>query len=1553
MSAHRRVPTPRTKLRRTFTAAVVAVASGVGLLASAGPALAAGPWFVAPTTASPAGANTASCGLAASSPCATVTFVLAKTTFADGDTINVAAGTYTDHPSFGAKSANVVGAGATSTIFSGGGTTFAMSVAVSNAKTFKLTNLTLTAGKGAVGGALPITSGQVVLNGVNITNSAATNVGGAVAVPAAGSLTATGGTFSGNTGTNGAGAIYDAGTTTLNGVAITGNSGVLGGAIYAPASTTLNITNGSISNNTGTSAAGGVYDLGTLNVNGTTFNANNSPLGAGMAVAGAPTLTGATISNNVSTNQGGGIYFNTGTLTVNGGTIISGNSAPSGAGLFQQAGTTNVTGSSITGNTASNIGGGWDINSGALNVTSTTVAANNATVTAGAGALVAGTTTITGGSVSNNAAANAGALYNGGTTTIDGTTLTGNAANGSTTSNTGNAGAIYNAAALIVKNATFNGNKAVADTNSTPGITGYGGAIGSFSLASSGAPTIAFTNTTINGDNGGTPVTGGNAVIGGAIAALGNIGAGGANTVITATGLTLSKNVALAAGGIYTTGSTTLTNSALTANQATHASAGLGGGIYGNLSGATPTITLDNTAVTGNNGVAGGGGLVLAAGVTTVVKNGSTVDGNTGPIGAGIYNAGNLSVTGSHVDSNNASNSGGGIYSASNVTLTNSSVNGNTAAFLGGGLSTTSTAGGFTMTGGTVSGNNAFGAGGVFISDNLTASFDGTNFISNTSTGANFGGGALLSGGAVTIDHATFSGNTADGASGSGGAIFSGSSNDNVTTSLKLSDSTLTGNDSYVGSAIFAGSSKTTSTNKTSITNTTITANAASGPFGAIEATDPVSIVGSTITDNTAVPTSPYDAYGGIVTQSAGQVSIAGSIVAGNNGHQCNVAVTDGGSNLNSPTATECAFSAAKGDLFAAPQLGALANNGGPTQTLLPGPASPALDKIVAGTSTGIVDAVTGNAVTLCSGGSDQRGIARPQGAKCDIGAVEVVQVAPTVTGPSAFTYSVGIAGAPQAYTSAGTPQATLSASGLPAGVTFTDNGDGTGKISGTPAGNTGGVYTVTVKATNEAGSGTETVTLTVNQAPLLAGPAGATYTVGTPGGPTTFTTTGHPTASLSSSGLLPGGVGFTDNGDGTGSYAGTPATGTGGVYNLTVNATNGTPPDASAAFKLTVNEAPAISGPGSAVFKVGTASSSSPDFAGTGFPVPTLSATGLPAGLTLVSTGSGTAKISGTAANSTGGDYPGVVVKADNGVGTAATKTVDVVVNEAPELTGPTDARFVTGSANSIGFSSDGFPQASLTESGALPSGLTFHDNGNGSATISGTAAANALGTYAITVTASNGQSPDAVIHLSLEVVPPLSIATTSLPNAAYHSTYSAQLMSNGGQPGYTYAVSVGQLPAGLTMNAFGLISGSPTVSAGTYLFTVKATDSAHPAQTATKILSITVTKGTTRVTPTAILLGFLPNGDITVNAGLVEADLKGGFPEQPIAGATITFKSGTSTVCSGKTDANGHAQCSQTILNAILTPLRGNLTATYSGDLNWFGSSGTAALIQKTNTP
>jgi hypothetical protein len=1547
--AHRGRPRERRGARRTFTAALLTVVSGVGYLAAAGPAHAATTWNVATT-----GTDSATCGNPA--PCRTLQFLLNRgtTPVANGDTINVAAGTYTDRPAFNTNKAVTVN-GTGTVVYNGGaaGPVFTINVGVAN--TVTLNNLTLTNGKATTattGGALTISTGKVVATGVNLTASSASTSGGGAYVGGANgnSLSMTGGTVASNTAPNGAGIFTVSSPVTLDGTIVSGNTatGNGGGIDVSNAGASLTMTNGTVggatpaAKNSAANGAGVYTGGGSVTVNGTTISGNTAGIGGGLYVlAGTTTVTNATISNNAATNSGGGLV-SAGTTTVNGGSITGNTAAVQGGGLFNNIGTTTLANTSVTGNSAPNGGAVYNTGaSGTVNLNGAAVDSNTATTAGGAvfNGVATSKVSTSGGTMSSNTAPNAGAAYNGGVMVIDGTTMNNNVANGGTGTNTGNGGAVYNIASLIVKNATWTGNKAAPSTGASPGISGMGGAVFSTNLTANASPTNTLTSTTINGG----AVTGGNAVWGGAIAVYQNIAGSGTPAKVTGTGLTLSKNVAAVAGGIYSYGSVSLAGSTLDQNKATDTGGGYGGALYvGAAAGAPTTLVVDDTEVTGNTAALGGGGGILGAGVTAQIRNGSTVDGNSAPSGAGLYNGSALTISDSHVDGNTASVNGGGLYTLTAATLTDSTLNDNTAAFLGGGLVGAAPV---TMTGGELDGNNAFAAGGALISDNVAASFDGTDFIDNTSTGANFGGGAILSGGKLTVDHATIKGNKADGSSGSGGAIFSGSSNENVTTTLKVANSTLTDNEAFVGSAIFAGSSKASSTNTASVTNTTVHANAASGPFGAIETTAPMSILGSTVTDNTAVPTSPFDAYGGIVAESAGLVSLSGSVLAGNTGHQCNVAVADGGYNLNSPTASECAFSAAKNDVFAAPQLGALADNGGPTKTRLPAPTSPALDRIPAGTATGVNDAVSGAALTLCgAGATDQRGTSRPQGAKCDIGAVEADQLAPTIDGPANADYAVGSAGTPLVYTTTGSPQPTLSATGLPSGVTFHDNGDGTGTISGTPAAGTGGSYAVTVTATNEAGSGSAALTFVVHQAPTISGPATATYTVGQAGGPTSFTqTTGHPLGIFSSLGLLPAGVGFDGSIAGQGTYSGTPAAGTGGVYNLTVKDSNGTPPDATLPFKLTVNEAAALSGPGSATFKVGTAGQSA-EFTATGFPVPTLTATGLPAGLSLNGTGSGKARISGTAANGTGGVYP-VTVKAANGVAADATAPVSVTVNEAPELVGPTEARFVTGFANTIGFSSDGYPQATITVSGSVPAWLTFTDNGNGSATLSGTAPANALGSYPITITAGNGQSPDAALHVTVVVVPPVAISTSSLPHAAYRTAYSAQVVASGGQPAYSFQVVSGALPSGLTMSAQGVITGSATANPGTYTFTVKVTDSAQPAQNATRQLSITVVKGDTTLVVDPVLI---QTSGLNIKVGVLSATLTGGFPALGVPGQTITFRSGTTTLCTGATDASGRvARCPVDTLKTLQMIAKGTVTATYAGNTTWNPSSGSAGLV------
>jgi hypothetical protein len=124
-------------------------------------------------------------------------------------------------------------------------------------------------------------------------------------------------------------------------------------------------------------------------------------------------------------------------------------------------------------------------------------------------------------------------------------------------------------------------------------------------------------------------------------------------------------------------------------------------------------------------------------------------------------------------------------------------------------------------------------------------------------------------------------------------------------------------------------------------------------------------------------------------------ITLTATIVADNTTvADCAGGVTDGGYNLASDTS--CAFDATGSVNSGTAKLGALDDNGGPTQTMLLAKGSDALDAIPAGTST-------------CTQGSkDQRGISRPQGERCDIGAVEVAQT-PIVVSPA--TLPSGIVG--------------------------------------------------------------------------------------------------------------------------------------------------------------------------------------------------------------------------------------------------------------------------------------------------------------------------------------------------------------------------------------------------------------------------------------------------------------------------------------------------------------------------------------------------------------
>jgi hypothetical protein len=447
-----------------------------------------------------------------------------------------------------------------------------------------------------------------------------------------------------------------------------------------------------------------------------------------------------------------------------------------------------------------------------------------------------------------------------------------------------------------------------------------------------------------------------------------------------------------------------------------------------------------------------------------------------------------------------------------------------------------------------------------------------------------------------------------------------------------------------------------------------------------------------------------------------------------------------------------------------------------------------------------------------------------------------IVNQAPLFTSANNTTFTVGTAGS-FTITATGYPLPTISESGaLPSGVIFTP-GTGTATLAGTPAPGSLPTYTLTLSATNASGTVTQTFTLSVIQKPVFTSPNSTTFTVGIAGS-FTVTAVGPPAPSLSESGALPSGVTFNTA---TGVLSGTPAAGTGKAYAITFTATN-TAGSTTQAFTLTVDQPPVITSAASYWAAVNTNFSFT--VTATGFPAPTFSETGaLPAGVTLSPAGvlSGKATTTGTYA---------IAITASNGVAPNATQAFTLTIgNAAPTITSPGSTVAVRGTAFNFTVTATGSPLPNLSETGSLPGGVTFVNHGNGTATLSGTPTSS--GTFTITITASNGVSPNATQTFTLTVntsgTAPIITSASNLTTAhGVTMTIFTVTTTGGPAPALTVSSTGTQtgLPPGVAFtdrsNGTATITGTPT-TAGTYTFTITAANGVAPNATQTFTLTVT----------------------------------------------------------------------------------------------------------------
>jgi len=390
----------------------------------------------------------------------------------------------------------------------------------------------------------------------------------------------------------------------------------------------------------------------------------------------------------------------------------------------------------------------------------------------------------------------------------------------------------------------------------------------------------------------------------------------------------------------------------------------LGGGIYINTAGPTLAnlVIADNFATTG-------GGYYVAAGNASLSD--SVISNNHATDGGGLA-TGNASPTLARVtvSGNRAENEGGGGWLGSGEPrFTDVHFRANTTTLNGGGLY--NDAANVQLSGGSFAGNDA-SIGGGFFSNAGNIVVSGVKLTGNE--GRSIGGGMYVGEGNVTVANSLFRGNRSQ----SGGGLFTA-----TTGTTNLASSTFAYNRaSGTGGGVWHRDGTGVFTN---ITVTNNRAPAAPGLYNFLAT--------ATLTNSTVYANAGGASSHGVENGSTGTMTIRDSVIWGNAPGQVGTDplaldtivernIIQGGC----PADASCPGNQV---LNANPQLGALAENGGPTPTRKPANNSPAID---AGTPA------------VCSGvAKDQRGVNRPVDgnkdgtAACDLGSVEVVPDAPVV----------------------------------------------------------------------------------------------------------------------------------------------------------------------------------------------------------------------------------------------------------------------------------------------------------------------------------------------------------------------------------------------------------------------------------------------------------------------------------------------------------------------------------------------------------------------------
>jgi len=466
--------------------------------------------------------------------------------------------------------------------------------------------------------------------------------------------------------------------------------------------------------------------------------------------------------------------------------------------------------------------------------------------------------------------------------------------------------------------------------------------------------------------------------------------------------------------------------------------------------------------------------------------------------------------------------------------------------------------------------------------------------------------------------------------------------------------------------------------------------------------------------------------------------------------------------------------------------------------------------------------------------------------------------VAPTITTsalPAATVqaaYSAGISA-----TGGTAPYSWSVTSGqLPPGLSLTAS---SGTIAGTPTQAGTSLFTVQLKdSSSPAKTASQPLSISVSAsaaplqittASLPSGQAGAAYSVviAASGGTTPYTWS-------ITAGALPAGLSL---GPATGQISGTPTQS--GTFPITVQVKDSSSPaqTASQDFNIVIAAAGSPLSITTSSLPSGTQNAAySATLAATGGKTPytwSITSGSLPAGVTLAAA---TGAISGTPTQS--GTFPITVqVKDSSSPAQTASQGFNIVIAAAGSPLSITTSSLPSGTQNAaysatLAATGGKTPYTWSITSGSLPAGVTL---AAASGVISGTPTVS--GTFPITVQVKDSSSPAQTAAQALSIVIKaaaqlVQITTTSLPNGQQNAAYSATLAASGGTTPYTWSITSGSLPTGVSLTAAsGAISGTPTVS-GTFPITVQVKDSSSPAQTASASFSLVIAASSSGNCPT-----------------------------------------------------------------------------------------------------